>query len=273
MSIRDFFDKARPVILISRDVCRQASKERMMYGFLLLALLFILMANVPFMVDDPRAFHGEKPETAALQIGFMSINIFTLLIAIFTCVNTLQNYLARDRLVLLLSKPVARWQVLEGVVLGLFEIVFMTWCLMTGGVWLVIVSQAKVTGLFVWSGMSVTALLALFYVTLVVFLYCIIPNVLSGVLAIFFIIAGFGASLAQDMFATAPVSPFARQALLAGLQVLPKINELLGVSMKTLGFFDVPIRPWSWVGHTLALCAVLNLAGCWKFRNFFQRLT
>jgi len=50
----------RLVIVISRDVCRAALKERMMYGFLLLALPFILMANVPFMINDPEVFEAMK---------------------------------------------------------------------------------------------------------------------------------------------------------------------------------------------------------------------
>jgi len=225
------------------------------------------------MIDDPKLFQGERPEVAAVQIGFVSINIFTLLIAIFTSVNTLQSYLARERLVLLLSEPLKRWQILEGVVLGLFEIMFLNWCLMTGGVWLVIISQAKIFGWYVWTGMAVTALMAFFYVSLVVFLYCLIPNVIAGVFAFLLIIAGFGASLARELFAKADYPFLVKEMLLLGLQALPKINALWGLSMKELGLFDLKVTAAPLVLHTIGLCLFLNLISCWKFRRFFQSLT
>src|SRR3990172_8479906 len=96
--MRRLVNDLRLVLVVSRDVYRSALKERMMYGFLLLALLFILMANIPFMVDDPRIFQGELPAVAAVQIGFVSLNIFTILIGVFVSLSTLQNFLAKERL-------------------------------------------------------------------------------------------------------------------------------------------------------------------------------
>jgi hypothetical protein len=262
----------RPIVLIARDVCRAATQEKMMYGFLLLALLFILMANVPFMVDDPKVFQNQPAAVSAVQIGFVSINIFTLLISVFISLSTLQNFLAKERLVLLLSKPVKRWQILEGVVLGLFEMVFMNWCLMTLGVWLVIVSQTRVLGFTVWAGMSVTALLGFLYVTLVVFFYCLIPNMMAGILAVLLIIAGFGATMAQDLFVGGTYPSLLKNAFLVGVNLLPKINELWGISMQTLGLFTLDIRAFPFFCHTLALCLALNLASVLKFRRFYQLL-
>jgi ABC-type transport system involved in multi-copper enzyme maturation permease subunit len=166
MKIKIIFKELKIVLLVSRDVCRAAIKERMMYGFLLLAFLFILMANVPFVFDDPKIFGGQSPAVSALQIGFMTINVFTILIAIFVSVNTLQIFLSKESLVLLLSKPVRRWQIFQGIVLGLFEMVFLNWFLMTMGLWCVIVSQTRMLALPIWSGMSVTVLMALLYVSL-----------------------------------------------------------------------------------------------------------
>ncbi|HQP91737.1 MAG TPA: hypothetical protein PLU24_03590, partial [Candidatus Omnitrophota bacterium] len=189
----------RFIALISRDVAWAALRERMMYGFLLLAFLFILMANVPFSINDPKVFQGQAPAVSAVQIGFVSINIFTILITVFVSISTLQNYLSRQRLVLLLSKPVKRWHIIEGVILGLFEMVFLNWFLMTSGIWLVILSQTRTLGLYVWSGMSITALMSLLYVSLVVFFYMLIPNAVAGVLTVFMLIAGFGVPFAREI--------------------------------------------------------------------------
>ncbi|HAJ56413.1 MAG TPA: hypothetical protein DCL35_01440 [Candidatus Omnitrophica bacterium] len=264
----NLFKKFRGIVLISRDVCRSALRERMMYGFLLLAFLFILMANVPFAVNDPKAFDGQPPAVSAVQIGFVSINIFMVLITVFVSLSTLQNFLDRQRLVLLLSKPLSRWQIIEGVMLGLFETVFLNWCLMTAGVWLVILSQTRELAFYVWSGMSVTALMSLLYVSLVVFFYIIIPNSAAGVLTIFLLIAGLGVPFAQELFDSTRYPHLVSSLLRTGLNVLPKVNDLWGISMTELGLFGLKIQAGFVILHTIALIAVLNAVVCFKFRRF-----
>lgn len=258
------------VFAVSRDVCRTALKERMMYGFLLLAFLFILMANVPFMVNDPDVFGGSLAQEAAIQIGFVSINIFTLLIAVFASLSTLQTYLSKERLILLLSKPLEYWQIFEGVVFGLFQMLFLNWFLMTAGIWLVYISQTRTLGLFIWSGMSVTLLLALIYCTLVVFFYCLIPNLMAGILSVLVIIAGFGTSLARETFSVASYHSVVKKLLELGLNVLPKINELMGISLKELSLFNIHISGLWIIVHSALFLAVLNLVSILRFRKFCQ---
>ncbi|MFH1691999.1 MAG: hypothetical protein ABIC68_05480 [Candidatus Omnitrophota bacterium] len=270
MFIRKWLKSARLVLLISNEVARSALKEKMMYGFLLLALLFILMANVPFMVEEANVFEGQSPEVAAVQIGFVAINIFTILIAVFVSVNTLQNFLDRERLVLFLAKPVKRWQILEGIILGLFKMIFLNWFLMTAGVWLVVVSQTKALAFYIWPGMSITALMSLLYVTLIVFFYCIMPNAASGVLAVLVMIAGFGSSLAKELFLKASYPYFIKASFLLTLNLLPKINDLWGISMNELKLFVLDIAVFPVLLHTILLIAILNLACVWRFRRFCQ---
>lgn len=267
MRLNNYSKEIKIVFLIARDVCRAAIKERMMYGFLLLAFLFILLANVPFVIDDAKVFGGQAPAVSALQIGFMAINIFTILIAIFVSVNTLQNFLSKESLVLLLSKPVRRWQILQGVVLGLFEMVFLNWFLMTMGLWCVIVSQTRMLALPIWSGMSVTVLMALLYVSLVVFFYTLIPNAVSGVLTILMVIAGFGIPLARETFGRATEAGWVGSFLNFGLNVLPQINALWGVSMKTLDLFQIEVHAAPIVCQTVGLIIVLNVISSLKFRS------
>lgn len=262
------FKKLRGVVLISRDVCRAALRERMMYGFLLMAFLFILMANVPFAVNDPKAFDGQSPVVSAVQIGFVAINIFMVLITVFVSLSTLQNFLDRQRLVLLLSKPMHRWQIIEGVILGLFETAFLNWCLMTTGVWLVILSQTRELSFYVWSGMSVTALMSLLYVSLTAFFYILIPNSAAGVFTIFFLIAGLGVPFARELFEPSRYSYFVSKLFQVGLNILPQINDLWGISMVELGMFRLKIHAGFTIFHTIALIAALNALACFKFRRF-----
>lgn len=262
------FEGFQSMIVVSRDVYRAALRERMMYGFLLLAFLFVLMANVPFFVDDPHILQDQTPEMAAVQIGFVSVNIFTILIAIFVSMNTLQNYLSRERLFLLLSKPLKRWHILGGVTLGLFEMAFMNWFLLTCGIWLVIVSQTREAALYLWPGFAVTALMALVYVSLVIFFFLLIPNAMSGILSILIIIAGFGSPFAQQAFAAGEYSFFMKKALLFGLNLLPQINDLWGVSMQYLGLFDLKVKPAPILFHAVILICALGLINLKKFRRF-----
>lgn len=270
MFTREILKNIRLVLLVSNEVARSAFKERMMYGFLLLALLFILMANVPFMTQAAQVFEDQSPEVAAVQIGFVAINIFTILIAVFVSVNTLQNFLDRERLILFLSKPLKRWQILEGLILGLFKMVFLNWFLMTAGIWLVLVSQTKTLCFYIWPGMGVTILMALLYVTLIVFFYCLIPNATAGVLAVLIMIAGFGVSLARDVFLSSSYPYLVKKAFLLSLSILPKINSLWGLSMSELKFFVLSINAAPLLLHTAFLILVLNFACIWRFRRFCQ---
>lgn len=268
--MKQVFSAFRLVVVISRDVCRAALKERMMYGFLLLALLFILMANVPFAVNDPKTFGNEPAPVAALQIGFVAINIFTILIAIFVSLSTLASFLSQEHLVLLLSKPVRRWQILQGVVLGLFEMVFLNWFLMTAGIWLVIFSQTRDFSLYIWTGMSVAVLTALLYISLVVFFYLLIPNAVAGILSILIVIAGFGIPTARELFVSSNSPSLMRIALAWSLNMLPQINKLLGLSMQQLAFFDLKIPSGPILLQTAALIIVLNAFTIARFRRFCQ---
>ncbi|OIO36447.1 MAG: hypothetical protein AUJ74_02430 [Candidatus Omnitrophica bacterium CG1_02_44_16] len=270
MWIPKLIKELRLVLVISRDVCRAALKERVMYGFLLIAFLFILMANVPFVVKDPKVFGPQRPEASALQIGFMSINVFTILISIFVSLNTLQSFFSRERLGLLLSKPVRRVLILEGAILGLFEMVFLNWFLMTAGVWLVIFSQTREWGFYIWTGMSVTALMALLYVALVVFFYCIIPNTMAGIMAVLLIIAGFGVPMARQAISLTLPPGFVSSSLAFGLDCIPQINSLWGVSMQYLKFFNLNISATPIIFQTLAVIFVLNIISVLRFRRFCQ---
>jgi ABC-type transport system involved in multi-copper enzyme maturation permease subunit len=265
--VKTFFREVRLVFWLARDVCRAAIKERMMYGFLLIALLFILMANVPFFVDDPKTFGHQAPEVSALQIGFVGINIFTLLIAVFVSMNTLQSFFRKEGLVLLLSKPVRRWQIVQGATWGLFEMVFLNWFLLTMGLWLVMISQTHAFSLNVWPGMAPTLLLGLVTVSLVVFFFMVTPNALAGVLAILFVIAGFGSTLAQETFARSASPGAIKFFLILGVNILPQVNGLFGISMDALGLFNLKISPGPILRQTFLLAVVLQALAAWKFKR------
>lgn len=258
------------VRLIAGDVYRSAVREKMMYGFLLLFFLFILMANVPYMVGDPQVFDNQPAIMSSLQIGFVAIHIFILLIAVFVSLNTMQDYLAFERLVLLLSRPVRRWQIMAGVLLGLYQMILINWFLMTMGIWLVVLSHERMLLLFVWSGLSVAALLGVLYISLVVFFYSLMPNMMAGVFSIFVVIAGFGVSSARSVFARLGWPVFFEKAALLGLNALPQINALIGISMKELRLFHLDVSGWFYIFQSFLLIVALGFFSCWVFERRSQ---
>ena len=118
--------------------------------------------------------------------------------------------------------------------------------------------------------MSVTALMALLYVTLVVFFYCIIPNTMAGIMAVLLIIAGFGVPMARQAFSSTLPSGFVSSSLAFGLNCIPQINSLWGISMQQLRFFNLDISAVPIVSQTLVVIFVLNIISVFRFRRFCQ---
>ncbi len=257
MGIKAAARDLRGTLLIGREVYRWATRERMMYGFLLLALLFILMANVPFVVDDPKVFGDQTPQQSAVHIGFVAVHIFIPLIAIFVSVGVLQSFLGRANLTLLLSKPVRSWQVLAGAVIGLFQMVFLNWFLMTAGLWVILVSQTHLLTGYLWTGMSIALVMGLLCISLSVLFYLLVPNVLAGILVILMLIAGLGGPLARETFLGAGASSFFNRMLVVSTYLLPQVNALWGVSMATLKMFTLHLDSGRVIAQTFVFIFVV----------------
>ena len=259
----NLLESLRLIKIISRDVFRAASKERLMYGFLILSLLFVLLSNAPFFINDPELFEGMPSRIASVQIGFMGINMFLMLISVFIGLNVLQDILSDDNLTILLSKPIRRWHVLEGVFFGLFKVLFLNWIIMVSSLWLIIYFHTQEFSVNIWLGMSISLILVLIYISLTIFFYTLIPNAISGILTFFIIIAGFGVSLSKEFFSSISKSLFFLAKF--GVELIPKINLLFGVSMNILGIFDLRINYLPIFLHTSLLLVALHILSCLRF--------
>lgn len=249
------------VRIISRDVFRAASKERLMYGFLILSILFVLLTNVPFIKPD--LFEAMSPKIASLQIGFSGINIFLMLTSIFLGLNVLQDMCADNNLALLVSKPIQRWHILEGICFGLFKIIFLNWLIMVSSLWIIVYSHTHELNGLIWLGMSVSLVLGLIYISTVIFFYTLIPNAISGILSIFVIIASFGVAATKEQLVSFPktIAFFAN----IGVEIVPKVNHLFGISMNTLGIFDLQINVAPIFCHTILFLVVIHLISHRRF--------
>lgn len=247
--------------VISRDVFRLASKERLMYGFLILSVLFVLLTNIPFM--NPDLFEDMPPKIASLQIGFSGINIFLMLMCVFIGLNVLQDMCSDTNLALLLSKPVQRWHIIEGICFGLFKIIFLNWLIMVSSLWMIVYFHTHELNGAIWLGMSVSLVLSLMYISMLIFFYIFVPNAISGILTIFIIIASFGAVKTKEQLVFFPkmIAFFAT----IGVEVIPKVNSLFGVSMNTLGIFDLRINAAPIFFHSVVFLMVLHIVSHCRF--------
>ena len=255
-------DNFKKIYLIALDVFRSSTSDRLMYGLLILALLFIATANVPFVNKGVMEF--QDPVVSAKQLGFSAINIFILLISIFVSLGTLQSFLNKDRLILILSKPVKRWQFFLGIIFGLVFIMLINLIVMTLGLWLIIFLQTRELNLNIFGGMMIMFPVAVIYISLVCFFYTFLPNALSGILAFIFVIAGFGSSditnLIEKSFSGLP-----KIGVKIGLLILPKINGLWALSLKMMKTLSLDINPAKILSHTIILIFCLNLVSILKF--------
>ncbi|MBL7198500.1 MAG: hypothetical protein ISS47_10435 [Candidatus Omnitrophica bacterium] len=258
-------ESLRLIRIISKDVFRAASKERLMYGFLILSLLFVLLSNMPFLINDPKLFEGMPPKIASVQIGFIGINMFLMLISVFIGLNVLQDILSEHNLSVLLSKPIKRWCILEGVSFGLFKILFLNWLIMVSSLWIIIYFHTQEFNADIWIGMGVSLILVMIYISLVIFFYTLIPNAISGILTFFIIIAGFGVSLSKEYFSSLSKSLFFLAKF--GVELVPKINLLFGVSMNILGIFKLRINYLPIFLHTIIFLIILHVLSCLKFNQ------
>jgi len=259
----NLLESLRLIRVISKDVFRAASKERLMYGFLILSVLFVLLSNMPFFINDPSLFEGMPPKIASIQIGFMGINMFLMLISVFIGLNVLQDVFSEHNLSVLLSKPVRRWHIIEGIFFGLFKVLFLNWLIMVLSLWSIIYFHTQEINLNIVTGMGVSLILVMIYISLVIFFYTLIPNAISGILTFFIIIAGFGVSLSKEYFESISKLLFFFAKL--GVELVPKINLLFGVSMNVLGIFRLKIDYTPIFIHTIIFLIVIHVLSCFKF--------
>ena len=257
-------DNFKKIYLIAMDVFHSSTSDRLMYGLLILALLFIATANVPFMNKSFIEF--QDPLGSAKQLGFSGINIFLLLISIFVSLGTLQGFLNKDRLILILSKPVRRWQLFSGIISGLFFIVLINLIVMTLGLWLIISMHTRELNLNIFLGMGIMFVVAAIYISFVCFFYTFFPNALSGILAFIMAVAGFSSTNITNLIEGAFSGLFLKGAKL-GILILPKINALWAIYLRTTQtlYVETDYSSIYILFRTMALLLCVNLISILRF--------
>ncbi|MFH1434535.1 MAG: ABC transporter permease subunit [Pseudomonadota bacterium] len=113
------------VIAIALNTFRETVRDKVLYGILFFAIVFILLT----LVLGELSLHQEK--RIIVDLGLAGISIMSVLLAIILGVGMLYKEIDRKTLYPILSKPVSRWQFVLGKYLGMnltlsFQIILMT---------------------------------------------------------------------------------------------------------------------------------------------------
>ncbi len=259
-------DRIKIIYLMAKNVFKASLQDRVMYGLLFLSLLFGSMAHLPFVLKELEGFKGETPLIMAVEIGFIFIVVFMILIVVFVSLGILRDQLESGKMLLILSKPIRRWEMLFGITLGLMEMLFLNWLVITGGLWATIFIHTKQLNLNIFLGMGFILLLGILFLSLIIMIYTFIPTGLSGILAFLVFMGSFGV-VNLNRLVQGINYPWLINPVKIIIKCLPPIAPLLAVSMNTLGMVSLDIRVFSPTLHTLILIVVFNIIGFIKFNQ------
>ncbi|MGA6826801.1 ABC transporter permease [Nitrospira sp. NS4] len=149
---------------IAVNTFRENLRDKLLYNLLVFALLMI-GSSLLLMHVTLGEFHR-----LLLDVGLGSVNIFSVLIAVFVGIGLVNKEIEKKTIYTIVSKPVARYEFLLGKYLGLTITLLVNLLVMTAGLLAVLVAQAvpveavlfKAMGLILLECMVVTAVAVLF---------------------------------------------------------------------------------------------------------------
>jgi ABC-type transport system involved in multi-copper enzyme maturation permease subunit len=147
------------VLSIALNTFRENLRDKLLYNLLIFALLMI-GSSLLLMQLTLGEFHR-----LLLDIGLGSVNIFSVLIAIFVGIGLVSKEIDKKTIYTIVSKPVARFEFLLGKFFGLTLTLLVNLLVMTAGLLAVLMAQSvpieavlfKAIGLILLECMVVTA--------------------------------------------------------------------------------------------------------------------
>lgn len=147
------------VLSIALNTFRENLRDKLLYNLLIFALLMI-GSSLLLMRLTLGEFHR-----LLLDIGLGSVNIFSVLIAIFVGIGLVSKEIDKKTIYTIVSKPVARLEFLLGKFFGLTITLLVNMLIMTAGLLTVLMAQSvpieavlfKAIGLILLECMVVTA--------------------------------------------------------------------------------------------------------------------
>lgn len=119
-------DLIRPVIAIARVTFQEIILDKVLYNFLLFALLLI---GVSYLASQ-MTFIGQ--DRVVLDFGMSAINLSCGVIGVFQGASMFAREFERRTIFVALARPITRLQFVIGKFLGLIGVLFLNWLLLSG---------------------------------------------------------------------------------------------------------------------------------------------
>lgn len=114
------------IIVVARNVFLEVIRDRILY---LAGLFAILMVLASVMLPQVAAGTSDK---IFLDLGLAAINVFTLVVAIFVGTSLVNKEIEKKTVLVLLAKPVSRFEIILGKHLGLAAVIGVLMLVQTG---------------------------------------------------------------------------------------------------------------------------------------------
>lgn len=141
-------------LLIARLTFQEAFRRKMIVAVLLLSATFLVLYGIGFqlLIDDFVTFNRERggvpgrvlpyevQASAMVMLGLYTVNFLAGIMTIFAAVGSVSSEIESGTLHAIVSKPLARWEIIAGKYLGFLIMIAIYISLMVGGV--ILVSRA-----------------------------------------------------------------------------------------------------------------------------------
>jgi ABC-type transport system involved in multi-copper enzyme maturation permease subunit len=140
-------------IAIAKNTFRETIRDKILYTIAFFGILLILSSKIMASISS-----GEE-EKITLDFGLSMIHIFGILITLFIGTQMIAREMEGNMIMVLLSKPISRFDFLLGKFLGLSGILFLLIIIM-GGIFFLL-TPFSLSFLLVFAGMYISFLLLL----------------------------------------------------------------------------------------------------------------
>lgn len=155
-------------LIIARLTFREASRRWILWVALILGILFLVIYSLGFYEIQKDVQRSSSSTIVYSEIynfifmaGLYAINFMTIMMAVLTSVDTLSGEIASGTIQTIVSKPLARWEIVFGKWMGFAGMLLLYMLLMSGGVILIVYGISGYSAPNVLPGLALIGLNAL----------------------------------------------------------------------------------------------------------------
>lgn len=222
------------ILIIAKNTYRQAIRDRILYGILIFALLFLGSTIVLGSLSL-----GEDLFVVR-NFGIAGIYVFSLIITIFMGSSLIYDEIQKKTTYLILSKPVTRGEVILGKFLGLFGAICLTIGLMALAYLAVVYISSNSLDYWALTAIFLQLFEMAILISVIIFFSIITTPLAATIYTILVLYIGHFLSLAIEYAMKA--DGFSKIALQAAYYIMPNLEKF---NVRNFVVHDMSIAPLS----------------------------